>query len=92
MPEVRPARCRQNRKRESEGDETVPLMFCGVFNCTRNDCDYHIKNGDNFEMPSDFRNLKNTEVCKLDRDCDNCKNKVDGDCQVWDCRFEKREE
>lgn len=25
-----------------------------------------------------------------DRDCPNCKHKVNGECQVWDCRFEPK--
>ena len=29
---------------------------------------------------------------KDDRDCPNCKHKVNGECQVWNCRFEQKNE
>ena len=68
----------------------MPLMYCGVFTCNQEDCDYHIKTGEQFDMPSNFRNLKHSPVCKLPRDCEHCKNHKDGECQVWECKYEKR--
>lgn len=68
------------------------VIYCGVFNCSREDCEHHIKSGDNFDMPNKFNNLMHSEVCVLDRDCEHCKFKVDGDCQVWECKFEPKEE
>jgi len=71
--------------------ETEKVIFCGVFSCEQSDCEYHIRNGDGFDMPNNFNNLKYTEVCKLDRDCENCKNRVDGECQKWECKYEPKE-
>ena len=69
----------------------MEVMNCGVFSCPKHDCPHHIRNGDGYDMPTSFNNLKGTEMCILDRDCENCANKVDGDCQVWECKFVRKE-
>lgn len=69
----------------------MPLMYCGVFSCKETDCDYHIKTGEKFDMPSNFKNLMYSPVCKLPRDCEHCKHQKYGECQVWDCEYEKED-